>query len=229
MRTTVALLAACVVLSLAMAAGCRTAGSAPGPAMTATTMPTSQPASARPPIKGRLVKVDGKDLIIRLIPRQAAPATEDTVFATDADTQFIVDFAPGKLADLKPGMSVSVVSIAPRGTRPKAAVLAYSRGLGGTVVRVEGTNVVIRVSRRRAGLQEVTVVTDAKTRIITDTTVSLAGGTFVPKLGTLADIKPNARVMVVPTTGIAATIILNPPMGDRASRPATMPANRPGM
>lgn len=137
---------------------------------------------------GTLVKVDGKNLVIST--GRGDQAKEVTV-ATDEKTEFVVDAEPGKLADLKPEMRIMVTP--EMGTATK--VTATSKGLNGAVVKVDGKNVVIKTGRGEEA-KEVTVTTDEKTKVF-------VGG----KAATLADLKADMRVTVIPETGTAVKII----------------------
>jgi hypothetical protein len=78
--------------------------------------------------------------------------------------------------------------------------------LRGTVVKVDGKNVIISTrASRNAEAKEVTVVTDEKTKIV-----------IPDKEGaTLADLKADMRVSVTPETGTAEQIKVMPPRKPR--------------
>jgi len=154
-----------------------------------TAMALCQDAPARPRgVFGTLVKVDGKNLVITT---GRGDAAKEVTVATDDKTEFVVDAEPGKLGDLKPEMRIRATP--DTGTATK--VSAMSKGLNGPVVKVDGKNVVIKTGRGDAA-KEVTVVTDEKTKVF------VAG-----KAATLADLKADMRVTVLPETGTAAKII----------------------
>ena len=161
---------------------------------------TSRPAM----VMGTVVKVDGTNLVVSA--RQGGETTEVTVATTDK-TEFFVDAEVGKLADLKAEMRVRVITVAATDTTPaKQIVDATSKdNVMGTVKSVDGKNVVVTVGRGDTA-KDVTVVTD-------DTTTKvfvLAGGRgfTAPKAGTLADVKANMRVTVLPATGTAKKLIV---------------------
>ncbi len=84
-----------------------------------------------------------------------------------------------------------------------------ARGLRGTVVKVDGTNVVVKTMAARGGeAKEVTVATDDKT------VVTLDG-----KEAKLADLKADVYVSVIPVEGTATKITATteaPARGGRA-------------
>lgn len=154
-----------------------------------------------PRVRGTLVKVEGKSIVVRPAPGRLDGAAEDMTFATDENTHVSLDAGPGKLEALEPGMTVEVSAGGPG----KAAerILGMSPQLTGQVVRVDGANLVLRrLARERRG-EEVTVATDDKTRI-----TYVAGIPRTPKAPTLADLEPDMLVGVVPETGTARTIIV---------------------
>lgn len=151
-------------------------------------------------VNGTLVKVDGQNLVVKTMAR-GGEAKEVTV-ATDGKTEFVVDAEAGKLADLKADMRVMITP--DTGTAQK--VRAFSKGLMGTVVKVDGKNVVIKAGRGEAA-KEVTVATDEKTKVIID-----------EKAAKLEDLKTDMRVTVLPETGTAMKIIVMG-AGRAASRP----------
>ena len=69
------------------------------------------------------------------------------------------------------------------------------RGLLGTLVKVDGKNLVIQVRQRDAEPKEVTVATDDKTEFVVDA-----------EAGKLADLKAEMRVMITPETGTATKV-----------------------
>jgi len=163
---------------------------------------------------GRLVKVDGKNLIVNV--RQRGGEPKEVTVATDGKTEFNVDYEPGKLTDLKPDMRVTITPGPATRTKPaRLMVAATSRGLTGTVVKVDGKKVVLRVRQRGGEPKEVTVGTDGKTKV-------LILGVGAPGKGKLEDLKAYMRVNVLPETGTAAKIIVVPARG--GGRPTTRPA-----
>ena len=78
-----------------------------------------------------------------------------------------------------------------KGEKPKPK----AEGLRGIVVKVEGTNLVIKVRQKEGEPKEVTVATDEKTEVMLD-----------GKAAKLADLKPEMRVMVTPETGTAEKV-----------------------
>jgi hypothetical protein len=157
---------------------------------------------------GTLVKVDGKNLVLSV--RQRGGEAQEVTVPTDEKTQFLVDAEAGKLANLKPEMRVNVIQVPATEDKPaRTVVMATSRGLNGTVVKVEGKNVVITAREMGGEAREVTVATDEKTKVFL--LGGMARGTFSePKVGKLEDIKADMRVMVLPETGTAAKILASP-------------------
>jgi hypothetical protein len=86
-------------------------------------------------------------------------------------------------------MMVSAVQAADP-AKPKKA-----KGLRGTVIKVDGTNLVINSAKKGEDKKEVTVATDAKTVV-----------TIEGKEGKLADLHEGQRVVVTPDTGTAEKI-----------------------
>lgn len=165
----------------------------------------AQPARRARPVMGELVKVEGANLVVKVTPR-GGEAREVTI-VTDDKTTFTVDAEAGKLADLKAGMTVAVMLV--EGTTDKAArVNATSKNVTGTVVKVEGPNVVLSVRQRGAEAKEVTVVTDEKTKILL-LQRGERGAPAPPKVGTLEDVKAGMRVTAIPETGTATKLLVS--------------------
>lgn len=76
----------------------------------------------------------------------------------------------------------------------KPAKAAKKAGLKGSVVKVDGNNVVISAGKKN-DVKEVTVTTDDKTVV-----------TIEGKPAKLADLKPGQKVVITPETGTAQTI-----------------------
>ena len=99
---------------------------------------------------------------------------QQVTVATDADTKVIISDKPSTLADLKAGMSVRVVP--PTGTateirvftpKPKPTPPATQpRPLYGKVVSVDATTGKVVVAAGGETGQQVTVATDANTKVI---------------------------------------------------------------
>ena len=75
-----------------------------------------------------------------------------------------------------------------------------AKGLRGTVIKVDGTNLVINSAKKGEDKKEVTVATDAKTVV-----------TIEGKEGKLADLHEGQRVSITPDTGTAETISVAAP------------------
>ena len=151
---------------------------------------------------GQVVKVDGKDLVL-LARRDGRQQRQQVVVPTDENTKVRLANGPGNLADLEPGMRVYVKP--ETGTAAEVSVLqppgpdalGQARGAGqvrlpglramGTLVKVDGTSIVVRnPPNRAAGAQgDMTFATDENTRFLVDL-----------DKGALADLKPEMRVTV---------------------------------
>jgi len=59
-------------------------------------------------LAGTVVKVDGANVTVRVVDKEAVVATREVVVATDKKTAVTVDGAEAKVADLKAGMAVTV-------------------------------------------------------------------------------------------------------------------------
>jgi hypothetical protein len=95
----------------------------------------------------------------------------------------------------------------PAPTKPdKPAKPAKKAGLKGSVVKVDGNNVVISAGKKTEA-KEVTVATDDKTVI-----------TIEGKPGKLADLKPGQKVVITPETGTALTIDVAPAKAKNAAK-----------
>jgi len=161
---------------------------------------------------GTLVKVDGSNLVVNAL--QGPGEWKEVTVVTDDRTELTVDHGPGKLADLRPGMRVSIIELP--GTPARLAVVATSSGLFGAVVRIDGRNVVLRARRPGGDRKEVTVVTDEKTKVIV-LGVTLGGVHYPGRVVKVDDLKTGMQVQVLPVTGTAAKIIVSPASWGRGS------------
>lgn len=69
-------------------------------------------------------------------------------------------------------------------------------GVFGTLVKVDGTNLVVEARQRGAEPKEVTVPTNDKTQFVVDA-----------EPGKLSDLKPEMRVMITPEAGTAEKVV----------------------
>ena len=169
------------------------AGPAPTPA------PTPKPTS----LHATLVKVDGKNLLVKVAAKKSTPEKEMTV-ATDPKTTFILDYEEGaKLSDLKPDMTLTILPA----TGTAATVKAHVKGLYGVVVNVDGKNLVIMATQTK---KQATVATDNNTKIVIN---GKAGNS-------LADLKAGMKVKIIPVTGTAAKIVVVPAAPAKAPKAA---------
>ena len=151
---------------------------------------------------GTVVKVDGKNIVVKTMARGGAEGEEKTV-ATDDKTKFVVDGEAGKLEDVKADMRVMITPAT--GTAEK--VVATNKGRNGAFVKVDGKNVIIKTGRGDNAKEE-TIATDDKTKVIID-----------EKVAKLEDLKEGMRLTVLPETGTATKIIVMQ-MGGPRTRPA---------
>lgn len=80
-----------------------------------------------------------------------------------------------------------------------------AKGVVGTVLKVDGTNIVVQTRGKNGS--EVTITTDANTKF------SVAG-----KDGTIADVKTGANVMATPTNGTATKVTIKDANGKKAGK-----------
>jgi hypothetical protein len=201
MRLLKVLLAVTLLASMAgMAIGA--AEKAPPPDTKVAATPTA--AAKAPPnyVHATLVKIDGKNLQVKTAATKGQPAKEMTV-ATDDKTKFILDYQEDmKLSDLAPNMTLTILPA----TGTAKTVKAHVKGLYGTVVKVDGKNLVITAAKK-----EVTVATDDKTSVV----IKGKGG------AKLADLKAGTEVKVVPDKGTAAKVaMVIPQPAPKAATPA---------
>jgi hypothetical protein len=78
------------------------------------------------------------------------------------------------------------------------------KGVVGTVIKVDGMNIVVKTRGKQGG--EVTVTTDANTQFTMGR----------KKEGTIADVKEGENVVVSPATGTAQKVLIRPGKGDKA-------------
>ena len=202
------LLAVGLVLAVAgMAMGAEGAAAAPAAKAKEAPKPTS--------LHATLVKVDGKNLVVKVSGQKGAPDKEMTV-PTEDKTEFLIDYADGTLADLTTGMTLTITP--PEGTA--TLIRAHVKGLYGVVVKVDGKNVVIKATKTK---KEVAVATDGKTQVFIE-----------GKPGKLEDLKAGAEVKVIPETGTAAKIAVVFIKGPKAEAAAakfrdTFPVDKAGL
>jgi hypothetical protein len=186
-----------MLLAVALIAGA--ARMAIGQAETAPTpAPTPKPTS----LHATLVKVDGENLLVKVAATKRTPEKEMTV-ATDQKTTFILDYENAALADLKPDMTLTIIPA----TGTATTIKAHVKGLYGTIVSVDGKNLVIKATKTK---KQETIATDDKTVVVID---GKAGNS-------LADLKAGMQVKVIPATGTAAKIAVVPAAPAKATKAA---------
>lgn len=172
-----------------------TSGTASGPAP--KPWPQSMPAYA----SGKILRIEGNNLILNARERIGPPMIISVT--TDDQTEFSTrSHGAGSLTDLRRGMSVNVsVSSASGGTQ-KTKVFASLITRSGTVVRVEGKNVIVDPGFRGSKL-EMTVTTDERTKVFLNT---IEDGKSSLKEISLKDLEPGMRVDIKPETDPACEI-----------------------
>src|SRR6266566_5807936 len=87
-------------------------------------------------VNGILVKVDGRDLIVRVKQRTGEP--KEITLPTDDYTEVRVDGDAGTLDDLRPEMMVQITSAVKNVPGPARMVRATSKSVSGVVTRLDG-------------------------------------------------------------------------------------------
>lgn len=154
---------------------------------------------------GTVVRVEANTIMLY----GPSTAIDDIPLETGDGTEFLVDAAPGRLEDIKAGMLISATRI-PAGAagRPKLMVKATSPGLKGTIVRIDGTHIVIDAMKPGGGIQKGMIIdTDAKTSVVFPGPEQPTHHFTPPVIGSLSDLKPGETVTVQPETGVATRII----------------------
>jgi hypothetical protein len=175
-----------------------------------TPAPPARPAM----VMGTVVSVDAakSTLVVKTMARGEEAAKEVTL-TTTAETKITLDAEAAKLEDLKAEMRVNVTLV--KDTTDKAASInATSKGLMGSVVKVDGTNVVVSTGRGDTA-KEVTVATDKDTKILLLQRGTRGTPAAEPKVGKLEDLKAGMRVTVIPETGTAKKILASAAGGGR--------------
>jgi hypothetical protein len=147
-----------------------------------------------------------------VIQRAGRPAdAEPVIVPTDENTQCMIDLERVELADLKPGMELTVRREARSAEEPdpKLYVHGWSPGSAGTVDRVEPRRLVLSVPGAGAGAQSSSVVVE--TNAGTKVHFPIGGGAYANADVVGADqLKPGMRVKVVPPEGAARRIFVRP-------------------
>jgi hypothetical protein len=113
----------------------------------------------------------------------------------------------GKLLALAVVLGMVGVAVAAEGDAPKKT---RTPGIWGKIVKVEGTNIVVAArSRDSKETKEVTVATDANTKVTLD-----------EKEAKLADLKADMFVRITPATGTAEKVVAMTKMPERKKKPA---------
>ena len=168
-----------------------------------------EPAPATRPARlmGTLVKVEGRNLIVNA--RQGT-GEKEVVVALPDDAEIRIDGEIARLEDLKPQTRLTILPTPATTRRPaRLLVSATSRGLPGTIVRIDGASVIMTTRQPGAEPREVTVVTNEQTQVIFPGVT--ANGVFQePRRGKFDELKPDMRIQVIPESGPAAKIYVFP-------------------
>ncbi len=164
--------------------------------------------------RGSITKLDGDSLTVDS--RVPGPTGLVTVVADD-NSQVLLDGQRAYLDDLKERMSVRVTSYPATGRFPaRLEISASSPLLRGTMVRLDGRNVIVLVAKPDGTASEVTVPTNDQTEI---TDVGVVGGRLTPSRSIhLEDLVEGMRLSILPETGMAKRIAVLP-QGRSATRP----------
>ena len=204
MKSVAMLVSGFIVLLAVVSVG--RAAETPNAAAPPATQPAAPAANVIDPatwrdVRGSLVRVDGKDLVI------STRGGEVTV-PTDVTTLFDVDNARGKLEDLKERMSVRVTLFPATVRSPvRLQVSAMSPRLRGTLVRLAGRNVIVLVSNPDGASSEVSIPTNDQTKI-TAIVVTADGESRPSRSIRLEDLVGGMRLSILPETGTAKSIVV---------------------
>ncbi len=195
---------------LPMASGNPREPGEPGPATRPTSIAT-----------GNITKLDGNSLTVDS--RRPGPTGPVTVLADD-NSQVMLDGQRAYLDDLKERMFVDVTSFPATARFPaKLLISASSPRLSGTVVRLDGRNVIVRVTKPDGTSSEVTVPTNDQTKITVPGT--MMGFQLTPSRSIhLEELVEGTRVRVLPETGTAERIDVLPARRSTTRPVATQPS-----
>jgi hypothetical protein len=105
------------------------------------------------------------------------------------------------------GAAVANAAKGAKPANPNKAAKKDAKGVMGTVVKVDGANIVVQPRGKKAA--EVTIATDASTKFDVN-----------GKPGTIDDVKAGANVQATPATGTAQKITVKGAKGDKAAKGA---------
>jgi len=161
---------------------------------------TSRVVRLNRPLHGEVVSVSGSDLIVSV--KQSNGESKDLAVATDENTSVVIDGDKGSLDDLRAPMTVTITPAARNlpGTS-RITIRATSKSLSGVVVKVNGSEVIVRTQQGEK--KDISVQTDGNTRVQLPSSGENGGNE-----GTLYDLKPSMRVKVFPDTGVARKIVV---------------------
>jgi len=101
------------------------------------------------------------------------------------------------------------VRFGPAAQNSRLVVAAESPALNGELVKTDGPNLILRVTKTGAAPAEMTVPTDEKTQFHFIGAL-VDGKPQAPHEGKLQDLKPGMRLKVMPETGTAEKIMVSP-------------------
>jgi hypothetical protein len=210
---------ACCALMLAAVSARADEPAAPvtSPAATAPARPASYLAT--------LLRIEGESLVVvrtngpgPFLPPQTAPATQpdkadEITLATTTKTTFSVDAEKAALADLKPGMSLQIIS----GPDSRLIIMAETPYRAATLVKVDGNSLVVANNQH----QQITVTLDDHVKVIF--LGAYLDGKFT-KGGEhkLSDLQPGMPLRILPAARPAQKIITRP-----LPPPTTIPTSLP--
>jgi hypothetical protein len=131
----------------------------------------------------------------------------------------LVGFAGASLAAPadKPAKEVDkTAKQAEKAAKAGADKVAKPKALKGKLVKIDGSNLVLSVGKKNEQAREVTIATDANTKVV-------IGG----KEAKLADIPAGATIGVLPETGVAQQIIVSTPKPKNKDKAAAAAADAP--
>lgn len=163
---------------------------------TTTPPPTTQPRA----LYGTVVSVDTTTGNVVL--KTLGDNPHEVTVATDSNTKVIIADKPAALGDLKAGMTARVVPVTGKATeirgfypKPTSAPSSQPKPLYGTIVSIDAATGKFVLKTPGENSQQVTVATDADTKII-----------IADKASTVDDLKVGMHAAVTPPTGTAKEI-----------------------
>jgi RNA polymerase sigma factor (sigma-70 family) len=149
-------------------------------------------------LDGKVVSVEGTTAVVERVGTRAV----STAVRLDDSVTYRVDGEGATAAAVKAGMTVSVAPAPPRSGKGMV-VMAWSPGVRGKVVRVEGDKVVVSVRTGVVGEgeKEETIATDKETKVL------IQAGGKPTREGKVEELAAGMSVLAIPPTGMARRII----------------------